>query len=94
MPQKTQLMPALLGAVLIAFAFLPIPQIDLLSPWVNWIAYCFVFWPLLPLIILAIPALTRYHIPVALAGTLAVLVVITGGLATVLLAAFSGVGRP
>lgn len=83
---------ALMGAVVIALGFLPVPITDPSLPKATWFEWLIAISPLLPLAIFAVTAIRHQTLPNVFARILAFVIFSIGAIATFFIAAFSGGG--
>jgi len=89
---NAQRFAALLGSVVIALGFLPVPLTDQSLPKVTWIEWLTAVFPLLPLAIFAVTAIGHQTLPIAFARILALVIFSVGAIETFIIVAFSGGG--
>ena len=93
MISNAQTWALLVGAVFIAFGFIPIPMVDPSLPKATWFEWLIAVLPLFPLFILTLSVVCRRRIPLAFARFLALMLLWAGALMTTFLMAFSGGGH-
>lgn len=83
---------ALVGAVIVALGFVPVPLTNPSLPKATWFEWSIAVLPLLPLAILAVSVVSRRRIPVVFAAILALVFSGAGAFVTILMSALSGGG--
>ncbi|MEL6807529.1 MAG: hypothetical protein AAFO97_07095 [Pseudomonadota bacterium] len=84
--------PALVGAVIIALGFVPVPLTDPSLPKATWLEWSVAVLPLMPFAILALSIVGRRRMPVVFAAVLALVLLSAGAFVTFVLMALAGGG--